>query len=407
MQPLQATTNAMNVMPDFFSRMQANLTGMVAVFFLITLPVAVVTFTQPVEYEAKTGILIRQGQRGKADLKAELALLHGNVLAEQILKAVGPERLFPEAAGAEDRLRQFQRRLRAQAVRNSRIVEITFRHSDPELAAEAANTAVRLLGPELDKLDDPQAALLEEELLLRRKQLQQAQNVLSMFRQNSRLHLPDRQRRHLAIERGRMEAVLAEEARKEQELAGELAELRRQFAAVPVKAEESRSSFLEMKLYLHELRRKYDATQPLAVEAAKQLERMRQQLQGGADLDALADWIARTNAAHSAQKGAEEAARFQLDKLAEQQRQQAEQAKIFSSLEAEVEKNRELYAQQLNKVETDRKAGVKGGLVTVIEQALPPERPARPKKLRNMLAAVLFGLMGSLLWGCLRQRQAG
>lgn len=406
MQPLQATTNAMNVMPDFFSRMQANLTGMVAVFFLITLPVAVVTFTQPVEYEAKTGILIRQGQRGKADLKAELALLHGNVLAEQILKAVGPERLFPEA-GAEDRLRQFQRRLRAQAVRNSRIVEITFRHSDPELAAEAANTAVRLLGPELDKLDDPQAALLEEELLLRRKQLQQAQNVLSMFRQNSRLHLPDRQRRHLAIERGRMEAVLAEEARKEQELAGELAELRRQFAAVPVKAEESRSAFLEMKLYLHELRRKYDATQPLAVEAAKQLERMRQQLQGGADLDALADWIARTNAAHSAQKGAEEAARFQLDKLAEQQRQQAEQAKIFSSLETEVEKNRELYAQQLNKVETGRKAGVKGGLVTVIEQALPPERPARPKKLRNMLAAVLFGLMGSLLWGCLRQRQAG
>lgn len=405
MQPLQATTNAMNVMPDFFSRMQANLTGMVAVFFLITLPVAVVTFTQPVEYEAKTGILIRQGQRGKADLKAELALLHGNVLAEQILKAVGPERLFPEA-GAEDRLRQFQRRLRAQAVRNSRIVEITFRHSDPELAAEAANTAVRLLGPELDKLDDPQAALLEEELLLRRKQLQQAQNVLSMFRQNSRLHLPDRQRRHLAIERGRMEAVLAEEARKEQELAGELAELRRQFAAVPVKAEESRSAFLEMKLYLHELRRKYDATQPLAVEAAKQLERMRQQLQGGADLDALADWIARTNAAHSAQKGAEEAARFQLDKLAEQQRQQAEQGKIFSSLEAEVEKNRELYAQQLNKVETGRKAGVKGGLVTVIEQALPPERPARPKKLRNMLAAVLFGLMGSLLWGCLRQRQA-
>ncbi|WP_420209383.1 GNVR domain-containing protein [Candidatus Electronema sp. JC] len=397
----------MNVMPDFFSRMQANLTGMVAVFFLITLPVAVVTFTQPVEYEAKTGILIRQGQRGKADLKAELALLHGNVLAEQILKAVGPERLFPEAAGAEDRLRQFQRRLRAQAVRNSRIVEITFRHSDPELAAEAANAAVRLLGPELDKLDDPQAALLEEELLLRRKQLQQAQNVLSMFRQNSRLHLPDRQRRHLAIERGRMEAVLAEEARKEQELAGELAELRRQFAAVPVKVEESRSAFLEMKLYLHELRRKYDATQPLAVEAAKQLERMRQQLQGGADLDALADWIARTNAAHSAQKGAEEAARFQLDKLAEQQRQQAEQAKIFSSLEAEVEKNRELYAQQLNKVETGRKAGVKGGLVTVIEQALPPERPARPKKLRNMLAAVLFGLMGSLLWGGLRRRQAG
>ncbi|MGR0481140.1 MAG: GNVR domain-containing protein [Candidatus Electronema sp. V4] len=391
-------------MPDFFSRMQANLTGMLAMFFLITLPVAVVTFTQPIEYEAKTSVLIRQGQRGQTDVKTELALLHGNVLAEQILKAVGPERLFPEA-DEEGRLRQFQQRLLAQAVRNSRIVEITFRHSDPELAAEAANMAVRLLGPELEKLDDPQTALLEEELLLRRKQLQQAQNVLSMFRQNSRLHLPDRQMRHLAIERGRMEAVLAEETRKEQELAGELAELRRQFAAVPVKAEESRNAFLEMKLYQHELLRKYDATQPLAVETGKQLERMRQLLQGGADLDALADWIAHTNAAHSAQKEAEEAARLQLDNLAEQQRQQAEQEKIFSSLEAEVEKNRELHAQQLNKVEASRKAGVKAGLVTVIEQALPPVQPARPKKLRNMLAAVLFGLLGSLLWGCLRQRQ--
>jgi len=378
---------------------------MLAVFFLITLPVAVMTFTQPVEYEAKTSILIRQGQRGKADVNAELALLHGDVLAEQILKAVGPELLFPAAAGEDGRLRQLLRRLRAQAVRNTRIVEITFRHSDPELAAETANTAVRLLGPELEKLDDPQTALLEEELLLRRKQLQQAQNVLSMFRQNSRLHLPDSQTRHLAIERGRMEAVLAEESRREQELAGELKELRRQFAAVPVKDEESRSAFLEMKLYQHELLRKYDATQPLAVEAGKQLEQMRTRLQGGADLDALADWIAKANAAHSRQQEASKAARLQLDKLAGQQRQQVEQAKIFSSLEAEVEKNRELYAQQLNKAEASRKAGVKGGLVTVIEQALPPEQPARPKKLRNMLAAAVFGLLGSLLWGCLRQRR--
>lgn len=394
-------------MPYFFSRMRANLTGMLAVVLLITLPVAVMTFTQPVEYEAKTSILIRQGQRGRTDLKDELALLHGNVLAEQILKAVGPERLFP-GAGREEGLRQFQERFQAQAVRNSRIVEITFRHSDPELAAEAANMAVRLLGPELEKLDDPQTALLEEELLLRGRQLRQAQNVLSMFRQNSRLHLPDRQLRHLAIELGRMEAVLAEESRKEQELADELAELRRQFAAVPVKDEASRSSFLEMKLYQHELLRKYDAEQPLAEQVGQELERMRRQLQGGPDLDALADWTVRVNAAHSRQLEVRDKTRLQLDRLAEQQRQQLEQVKIFSSLEAEVEKSRELHAQQLNKVEASRKAGVRGELMTVIEQALPPAQPARPKKLRNMLAAACFGLLGSLLWGCLRQRrQAG
>lgn len=393
-------------MPDLLSRIQANLCGMLAVFLVITLPVALITFIQPVEYEAKTSVLIRQGQRSKADLKVELALLHGNVLAEQILKAVGPERLYPDCNDPTSRLHQFQERLQAQVVQSSRIVELSFRHGQPELAAETANTAVRLLGLELAKLDNPQAALLEEELLLRRQQLQQAENVLSMFRQNSRLHLADHQLRHIAIERGRMEAVLAEERHKEQELAQELAELRRQFAALPVKAEASRTAFLEMKLYQHELLRKYEPTQPLVIEADKQLERLRQQLQGGADLDALAGWIAQTNAAHSKQKEAAEAARLQHERLTEQQRQQAEQRDIFSSLENEVETNRELYAQQLNKLEDSRRVGGKEGLLTVIEQALPPTEPATPKKLRNMLAAAWFGLLGSLLWGCIRQRRS-
>jgi uncharacterized protein involved in exopolysaccharide biosynthesis len=398
---------AMRIMPNFSSRIKTHLFGMFAIFFLITLPITVISFLQTPEYEVSSSILLRQGKRGSADLKTELAVLQGNVLTEQVLAVVGAEQLFPES-GEGGRVRQFQQRLEAHLVRRSRIVEIRFRHPDPELAVKTVTTAVRLFGLELEKLDDPQSVLLEEELLLRRKQLQQAQNVLSMFRQNSRLHAPDGQMRHLSIERGRLEAVLAEESKRELELAGELDELRRQFAAVPVKAEASRNEFLKMKLYRHELLRKYDEKNPLITSVEEQLAKIRQQLQGGDALEALADWIVLANAAHSRQKEGKEVAQLQLSQLTDQQRQQVEQDDLFSSLEVEVDKSRELYAQQLNKVEENRKAGAKEGQVTVIEQPLLPLEPVSPKKLRNIVTAALFGLLCSLLYGfCRQQRRAG
>jgi uncharacterized protein involved in exopolysaccharide biosynthesis len=390
-------------MSDFSSQLKAHLSGMLAVFFLIALPTAaIMIFLQAPEYEATSSILIRQGKRqGSLEMKPELAVLHSDALAEQVIAAVGPERLFPE----QNRAGQFQRRLQAQPVQGARIVELTFRHSDPELAVQTVKTLVRLLGLELEKLNDPQTTLLEEELQLRRQQMQQAQNVLSMFRQNDHLQGNDWQLQYLEIKRGRLEAVLEEEIKKEQALAEELAELRRQFAVLPADDAESKEEFLKMKIYQQELLRKYEAKEPLIASVDNQLALLRQQVKADESWEKLADRLVLASTAHATQQEEREAAQRELNQLIGNLRQQEEQKRIFSSLEAEVEKSRELYAQQLSKVEGNRKVGVKDGYVTVIEPPQLPLEPFRPKKLSHLAAATVFGLLGSLLYGFLQQRR--
>jgi uncharacterized protein involved in exopolysaccharide biosynthesis len=394
-------------MAVFLNRIEAHLAWMLAIFLLTTLfAAAIFIYLQPLEYKVSSSILIRQGKKQTgADLKAELAVLQGDAIAEQVLAALGGERLCPEP-GKENRTQWLQKRLLAHAVRpGTRIVEISFRHSDAALAVETVSTVIRLFGQELEKMNDPQTALLEEELHLRRKQMQQAQNVLAMFRQNDRLQgNDDWQMRYHEIKRGRLEAVLEEETQLEETLAGELAKLRQQFAALPTGDAERREEFLKMKLYRQELLRKYDAKEPLIASVDSQLARLRQQLQADEGLERLAEQIAAASAAHAKQQEEREAAQRELNQLAASLMRQAEQKETFSSLEAEVEKSRELYAQQLNKVEENRKAGVQEGYVTVIEPPQPPTKPDRPNKLRSLAAAAVIGLLVSLFWGLLRRR---
>jgi uncharacterized protein involved in exopolysaccharide biosynthesis len=392
-------------MYDFSSQLKAHLSGMLAVFFLIALPTAaIMIFLQAPEYEATSSILIRQGKRqGSLEMKPELAVLHSDALAEQVIAAVGPERLFPEQKQA-DRAGQFQRRLQAQPVQSARIVELIFRHSDPELAVQTVKTLVKFLELELEKLNDPQTTLLEEELLLRRQQMQQAQNVLSMFRQNDHLQGNDWQLQYLEIKRGRLEAVLEEEIKKEQALAEELAELRRQFAVLPADDAESKEEFLKMKIYQQELLRKYEAKEPLIASVDNQLALLRQQVKADESWEKLADRLVLASTAHATQQEEREAAQRELNQLIGTLRQQEEQKRIFSSLEAEVERSRELYAQQLSKVEGNRKVGV-NGYVTVIEPPQLPLEPCRPKKLSHLVVATVLGLLGSLLYGFLQQRR--
>ena len=73
---------------------------------------------------------------------------------------------------------------------------------------------------------------------------------------------------------------------------------------------------------------------------------------------------------------------------------------------AEVEKSRELYAQQFTKVEERKKTAMKEGYVSVIEPPQPPLEPNRPNKLRSIALAAGIGLLASLLWNKLQSRRS-
>ena len=407
--PQKNITNLKSDMSASSTEVKKHPFGMIAVFLSVfLLAAAVIICLQPLEYEVSSSILIRQGKnQPAADLKTELNILRSAELTEKTLAAVGAERLYPQQDDKE-RAKQFQADFTAHPAQGAaRIIELSFCHPDAELAAETVGAAVALFAKQLEKLNDPQTALLMEELELRRKQMQQAQNVLAMFRQNDRLQgIDDWQTQYLGIKRGRLEAVLEEETRMEEVLAGELAELRRQFTALPSSDAASRDEFLKMTLYRQELLRKYEPENPLLAAVEAQLAQLRQQLQPAAAAAKLADQIVAASLAHAKQQEGREAAQRELNQLAASLLRQEEQKKIFSGLMTEVEKSRELYAQQFTKVEERKKTAVKEGYVSVIEPPRPPLKPNRPNKLRSVALAAGLGLLASLLWNRLQSRRS-
>lgn len=371
-------------------RLRPHCAGMLAVFALTVLSAAVLVWVQEPEFEVRARILVQPGSNA---LKTELALVRGKVLAEQVLAAVGAERLFPTLSH-EEQIRQFQKRLKAESESDGSggIIEIAFRHQQAAAAVQAADTLISLFRLQFAKIRDPQAARLEEQLVLARKQVRQAENKLTMFGQRNSFG----EQRQLAG----LKQQLSEQNEKLQELAEGLAALERQYAG----PDDGRADLLRLKLYEHELLRKYEEQEPLIAEVRQQIrlarEEMRKAGSAGSDMEQLADQIVRTKIAWSGRKKAVDAAQKRLAQLEKQLGILAEQDETVKGMETELAESEEHFARLLARLEEGRQ----GSSVTVLEPPLPPLKPHRPDTLRNLLAAAVLGLGGGLLYAVLRSR---
>uniref|UniRef100_UPI0040575A4B hypothetical protein n=1 Tax=Candidatus Electronema sp. TaxID=2698783 RepID=UPI0040575A4B len=364
---------------------------LLAVFILTALSAAVLFFVlQKPVFEARASIHV--AAETKTDMKNAQVLLRSSSLAGQVLAAVGGDRLFPEA-DTDEMLRLFRQQLQVKPGGSSRMFNIVFSHHEEKLAAEAVNVLIRLFAAELEKLE---RAALEQELILRRKRLRQAENATAMMEKN-RPPMPDVPPEN-ARQEG-LELLLAGAAEKERVLAEELDELRRQFTAAAAGqgggVQEDWTAFLDMKLYERELLRKYKEDDPLLASVRQQLEMQRARLRqhGGQTAEKLAGQIAEAAEALGGQREERENVQRQLNQLAAHAGQQnVPESRTYIRLRDDLEDNRDQLAQQ------DR-------LVTVVEQPVLPLKPVRPKQPRAMLAAACFGLLCSLLHALLLRRK--
>jgi len=134
------------------------------VCILVAVIAALVT---PKTYEAKSTLLVKFGreyvyrtetgdQRSIAPQRAgmgeainsEVQILASRDLKEQVIEAVGIDRLYPDAADAdvplEDAIEEMQEALDIRSIEDSSIINLYFRHKSPELAAETLNKLVDL-----------------------------------------------------------------------------------------------------------------------------------------------------------------------------------------------------------------------------------------------------------------------
>ncbi len=201
-------------------------------------------------YETKSTLMVRLGREhiyqpevGEANappiainreetLRSELNILTSRDLQEKVINEIGVHRfapkLAPTAAKSGKRwqdlaLLQMDEALSAELLKDTNVIEVTFKHRDPVVAAEVVN---RLVGHYIQKrqtiMSEHRAPFMEGEVNTYRQRLADAEAQISAFKRENNIVSYERQRELLLNELSGLEIRIKEVNAKIAEVKGRL-----------------------------------------------------------------------------------------------------------------------------------------------------------------------------------------
>lgn len=359
----------------------------ILLFFGITVcTVAVGSFVIKPTYEATAQILIKVGRENiymptlptgdtsypvissdqEEQINSEIEIVEGRFMAEKVVESLGPaviyedldssgqgflSRLFQTTDARQSPLEKALIRLRkgltVEGVRKSNVINISFKHKDPDMAAIVVNTLVSFyLDHHLEVHRSPQSyEFFQEQSQILKDKVKRAEDKLEAFKKEYNLSV--------------LRVLLDPQSSVPTSLEEERTLLR-------TKMSDLRSRLVDLELKEHELLTKYNAQSRLVQSAREEIRMVRKKL-------------------------AERESR--LNELNQNEME-------FNRLQREVEVNRQNHRLYLTKVEESRisKAMDEGKIanVSVIEPARPPLKPVGLGKKLIMVLAIILGGIGGL-----------
>jgi polysaccharide chain length determinant protein (PEP-CTERM system associated) len=441
----------------------------ILIFFGVTFcTVALATLLMKPTYEAASQILVKLGRENlylptvpsgansnpviafnnrEEQINSEIEILKSRVLAEEVVKSLGPTTIYQHLGGGiwgvlsglflspearqspvEQAVLKLEKALEVEGVKKSDVIDIRFRHKDPEIAASVVNDLVKVyLDRHVQIHKTPQSyGFFQEQSQVLSNKLTQAERELEAFKKQNEVTALDEQRSLLLKQEADLRAALNQSLSQEAETRNRMRELRRQLAETPktlVLDEEVdhnpfavstlKTRLVELELKEKDLLTKYTEQSRLVQNVKDEIQMVRSNLaeqearqygktrsgvnttyqklqeallQNEAELTALsAKGKTQTTQLADCQKG--------LDRL---NKIEAE----FSRLQREVDVDRQNYRLYLTKFEESRVSDAmdteKIANVSLIEPARPPLKPVIPKPLLNMVLAVFLGAFGGL-----------
>jgi polysaccharide biosynthesis transport protein len=308
----------------------------------------------------------------------------------------GPTRQRPAILGA------FLGRLTVKRVPNSRLIEVHFEAEDPQLAAQVVNTHVQ--------------NYVEENFRSKYDATMQASSWLSAELEELRIKVEKSEDARIAYERENQIWQIDEKqditTQKLADLSHAVTEAQTDVAqkealyrmaisgnvdALPAaRSNEVVSSLLKRKSDLEELYAEaldqYGPNFPKVLRLAAQQKEVEQNLA-----------IARKTMVESIDEEFEtarshvEILQEALDKQKAEANELAEKLVQYHILQHDAESNKQLYDGLLQKLkEAGIMAGLRSSNIRVVDPALAPTGPSRPQRARNILLAVLVGLVGGI-----------
>ena len=384
---------------------------------------------------------------GEEQINAEIEILRGLSLAEEVVKSLGPtviykglndkrggilSGLFPITRAQKSPVREamlrFQKVLKVEGVRKANVIKVSFKHHDPQVAATVVNSLVKLyLDRHLQVHKNPQSyKFFEEQSKILENKLRDAEGKLQAYKRQHDLTSLEEERSLLLEQAALLHAVFNMTASQEVKTENRIRKLRQQLVSTPktiLQGEEIdhnpflisnlQTRLVELELREKELITKRTEQSRLVQNVRNEINMVREKLAEqevkrygksryglSETYQRLEDELLRNEAELKALQGEKEVQSAQLDEYQGKLKKLNQVEVRFRELQQRVEIDRQNYQLYLTKFEESRISDAmdteKIANISVIEPARPPFKPVSPNIKLNIVLGILLGGFGGL-----------
>jgi len=376
----------------------------------------------PTLYEAKASILVKLGQEsmyrsetqpGRSErvvgaseaLNNVINILTNHDLIKNVVAVVGVKNLYPEwlEGGAKETDRMLNRAvmaigqyLTATPIKDSNIVEVSFKHENPAIAAKVLNVLLEKFKDKHSEVySDPKSSFLEEQTSNFSEKLKHAEDKLQAFKQQHQVYSLDEQRSALLQQRILLDTTLRTTQTQIQEVEQKIV-----FTRSPAWNTEailaSKSQLRSLQQKERELLERYTPTSRMVQNIKKEIQAVEESIVGPLE-DARRIELSKLENELNALKAKADGLRRQIGQISGEVRAIDSREKEFLNLKREFSTHEGNYKNYLAKYEESRIVDDmntrKLSNVSIVQNAIVPIRPAPDKKRQLILLSIIVGLV--------------
>lgn len=423
------------------------------VFFTVVLTVGIGSFVMTPVYEATATILVKIGRENvytpttpaagggsqvlfdssrEERLNSAAEMIKGRNLIEKVIGDLGLKKIFPDSdkkplfalpslstllpsatthasSPLEKATLDFAEQLEVETIKKSDLIEIRYQHEDPAVAAEVVNKLIDAFLEHHLRVyqQNREYNFFDDQVNLLKQRLEESERELEAFRQKNSISSLQEQRSlllkqasELETEHARTRSEISEQESRVMALKGKSgaatpdSALGQETDLNPHAISAIRQRLSELRLREAELLSKYKEDNQLIVNIRKDIARAGELL-ATEEMTYHEKAITSTRYTLDALRGRD---RTQLTQLSAYQRQLAVIDNLelkLKELDRRVKLNEDNYQLYLKHKEEARISNAmdseKMANISIAQQALVPIKPVKPKKLLNVVLAILLG----------------
>jgi uncharacterized protein involved in exopolysaccharide biosynthesis len=404
-----------------------------AIFLFIVISVTVISFAMSPVYEARSSLMVKFGREyvynpaigdtrvstsfqsfpKEEAIRSEMQILTSDDLIKKVIESLGLEHIYPDLlkkdsakiAPLEAAIIRFSKFFSVENIKKSNVIEISFQHEDPEIAAGAVNRLVELFKEKhLQVLSSPKSSFLEKQLVIYREKLKASEDNLENFKQKYKIFSIDEQISLLLKQRMDLDTSLKTAQNRihelEQALTYPSTDVPIVFKNAPYYTEterykvidDAKARLLSLQLKEQELLGKYKEGSRMIVNVRKEIDLVRtflveqEENLAKAEMNALQAKSSTINDQMKQLDGEIEKLNFRV--------------KQYQNLQRELDTHERNYTAYVNKLEEARISEdmdrQKMANIGVIQEAIRPPEPVKPNRVLNIALGILLGTIAAV-----------